>query len=155
MSALKSIVEAAARARKIYLDSFTFNAVFLTLTASGTTPFTIPIQADSDFFWEATNLTCFTSAGVFDPNPDLLIAFTDIGSGRNLQDQPMHVFNVTGNGSWPFILPEPKILIGNGGVTINLTNNTVVAKGRVDIALIGAKIFYTSGYDRSKLLAGI
>lgn len=154
MSVMKSMFEQAARARKVVLDHFTYVATWLNLGAGATVPNTIPISADSDFLWMETSLVTFTAVNVIDPAPDMLVGFTDTGSGRNLQDAAVHVSNITGNGAWPYVLPEPKLLIGNGGITITMTNNTLVAKARIDMALIGVKVFYISGFDRSKVIAG-
>jgi hypothetical protein len=155
MSVLRNLVEQAARAKKIVVDSFTYTATWLPLAGNAVTPITIPISADSDFLWMETCLTAFTAINVLDPNPDLLMAFTDTGSGRNLQDNPVHINNIIGNGQWPYVLPEPKLLIGAGGLQVTLTNNTAVAKARVDLAIIGIKIFYISSYNRSDMIQGI
>jgi hypothetical protein len=155
MSILRTKIEAAARANKIVIDPFTYSAVYINLAATAVTAITVPISADSDFLWMETCLAVFTAIGTLDPDPDQLIAFQDTGSGRFLQDQPVHVRNISGNGQWPFILPEPKLLIGNGGLTIAITNNTAVIRARVDFSMIGYKVFYLSGYNRSNLIQGI
>lgn len=155
MSALREIVNGAARARKILLDHFTYRTQFAPLGASATASVSIPVQSDSDFLWIATTLTVFTAAGVYNPTPDMVISFQDNASGRQLQDAPIHAMNITGNGQWPFILPEPKIFSGNGSVLVTVTNNVAVAQGVVDLALLGSKIFYTANFDRTKLIAGV
>ncbi len=154
MSMLLGFVEAAARAKKVLLDPFTYQATWNPLGASASTPVTVPISADSDFLWMTNCLTVFSGVGVFAVNPDLLITFQDTGSSRLLQDQPTHVGNITGFGQWPYIWPEPKLLIGNGGLTITLINNTAVALGRVDFSMTGVKIFYKPGYSREIMIGG-
>lgn len=154
MSALKSIVEAAARARKIVLDHFVYRARFVNLLAGANGQVTIPIQADSDFLWVATSFVVFTAANTIDPAPDMEFSVIDTGSGRQLQDAPMHVLNATGNGQWPFILPEPKIFSGNGSIQVSVTDLSAVAKARVEFSLLGSKIFYVGGYNRNEVLIG-
>jgi len=155
MSFLRNAVEAAARAKKVVIDHFTYTAAWAPLLASATASQTIPISADSDFLWMETALVVYTAANNLNPNPDLLISFQDTGAGRNLQDNPIHVSLVTGNGQWPFVLPEPKLLVGNGSIQVTLVNNVVQQEGRVSLAMIGVKVFYLQGYDRSKLIMGI
>ena len=139
----------------MYKRQFTYSALWVPLAANATTPFTIPISADSDFLWQETCLIAFTAANVLWPNPDLLLSFADTGSGRFLQDVPVHVSQITGNGQWPYILPEPKLLIGNGGITLTLTNQTAIQQGYIQISLIGTKVFYIDSYNRSNLIQGI
>ncbi len=155
MSFIRSVIENAARAGKVVLDHFSYEATWAPLGIGATVQVTVPISADSDFVWMETALVVMTAANVLDPAPDLLISFTDQGSGRNLQDNPVHVMNVTGNGQWPYVLPEPKLLIGSGGLQITLTDLSGVAKARVDLTLIGTKVFYpNANYTRSSLLSG-
>ena len=155
MSYLRSMAENAARAGKCILDYFTYTAVWNPLGALATVPVTIPISSDSDFLWMMTSGNDMTAINVFNPAPDMLIQYTDQGSGRNLQDNPVHWLNAVGNAQWPYVLPEPKLLIGNGGLQITLQDLANVAHGRVDLSIIGYKIFYIkSGYNRNSFLAG-
>ncbi len=155
MSILKSMIDEAARARRVLLDSFTYVANWVNLGALGQVQVNIPISADSDFLWMESSGTVMTAANVLDPAPDMTLQFTDTGSGRNLQDNPVHWLTVVGNGAWPYILPEPKLLIGNGALAITLTDLANVAKARIHLSLIGVKVFYIKGYDRGQLLGGI
>lgn len=151
---LKERLYQAALAKKVVLDHFTYTATWNPLGASATTPVTIPISADSDFVWMETTGVAYTGVNVLDPAPDLLLMFTDTGSGRNLQDNAIHWMNIVGNAQWPYVLPEPKLLIGNGGLMITAINNVAIAVGRLDIALIGVKVFYLNGYTRDRLVSG-
>lgn len=155
MSYLRNAVEQAARAKRVVLDHFTYTANWTPLAANQTLAVVVPISADSDFLWMETTLVDYTAANVLNPAPDLLISYQDTGASRNLQDNPVHVLNVTGNGQWPYVLPEPKLLIGNGSLQITLVNNVNQQEGAVRLSLIGVKIFYLAGYDRSQLIMGL
>jgi len=155
MSALRSIIEAAARARKIKLDHFIYRVRFTTVVASSTVQTTIPIQSDSDFLWIATSGVVFTAANNIDVAPDMEKSVIDTGSGRQLQDAPTHWMNCVGNGQWPFVLPEPKIFVGNGSIQVTLTDLSTVQKARVDISFLGSKIFYVEGFNRNAMLTGL
>lgn len=152
---LKERLYQAALAKKIVLDHFTYVATWAPLPLSAAVPVIIPISSDSDFAWMETTGVAYRGVNNLDPAPDLLLQFSDTGSGRNFQDNPIHWSNIVGNGQWPYVLPEPKLLIGNGSLQINLINNVAVAETRVDIALIGVKIFYLRGFNRDLLTAGI
>jgi hypothetical protein len=78
----------------------------------------------------------------------------DTGSGRDLQDNAIHVQNITGNGQLPYCLPEPKLFKGASNIGITLINNTAVA-AKVDVAFIGRKIFYLAQFNRDNLFAGL
>lgn len=155
MSYLRNVVEQAARAKRVVLDHFTYTSAWIAFPALGTVQNTIPISADSDFLWMETGLISYTTPDNLTVDPDFLISFQDTGAGRNLQDNPIHVSLVTGNGQWPYVLPEPKLLIGNGALQITLVNNVVQQYGRVSLALIGVKVFYLPNYNRSTMLTGL
>jgi hypothetical protein len=152
---LKERISQAAMARKIVVDHFAYTALWNPLGALATTAFNINITSDSDFCWMATTGVVFTAANNLDPAPDMLVQYMDTGSNRNLQDFPMHWSNVIGTGQWPYMLPEPKLLIGGGGIQITAINLVNAAKGRIDITLVGVKIFYIKGYSRDQLVQGI
>lgn len=154
---LNQQLQDAQAARKIELDFFVYNAVFpiATFVGAATIPLLIPITADSDFVLDAVNLVSFSAAGILIPfPPDYQIALRDTGSGRDLQDNPGHVSNVTGTGQFPYWLPEPKFFKGASNIGVTLTNNTAVA-AKVDIAFIGRKIFYLASFNRDLLFASM
>jgi len=127
------------------LDPFAYTALFNPLGAGATTPVNTSVQADSDFVIRYVQLTAVDLAGNFIPAPNLTMTLFDTGSGRQFQDQPVHVGNYaggrSGGGALPFIWPEPKLISGNGVIITTLTNLSAVAM-RVDVAFIGSKVFY-------------
>lgn len=147
-------LDAAQVARRIELDLFFYNAIFNPLGAGATANVGVPITNDSDFILDALNLVSYSAVGILVPNPDYQIAIADTGSGRNLQDQPVHVANITGTGQLSFILPEPKLFKGSATILVTLVNNTAVA-AKVDVTLIGRKIFYLGNFTRDLLIAGM
>lgn len=148
--ALRDQLLAASRARQIELDYFVYTASWVNLLAAITATVNVPLTADSDFVWDAFNLCAYSAVGVLVVNPDYLLQVFDTGSGRNLQDNPVHVNNVSGNGQLPYILPEPKLFKGNATIQVTLQNLTAVA-ARVDVALIGRKVFYVAGFSRETI----
>jgi len=150
---LRSELDAQSRAKKMFLDYFVYVMTWNPLAANAVTPVAVPLTSDSDFVLDGVSLVAYTGVGVLLPNPDYLLQLIDTGSGRNLQDAPVHVNNIAGQGNLLYILPEPKLFKGGATITGILTNNTAVA-ARVDIALIGRKIFYLGGYNRETVFAG-
>jgi hypothetical protein len=142
----------ASRAGKIELDPFTYSAQFpiTTFIGGATVPINISINADSDFVIRYTNLAAWSAAGVPVVTPDYTLIFFDTGSGRNLQDQAIHVATVTGTGQLPFIWPEPKLIKGNSTLVVTLTNLTAIP-ALAYVTLSGFKVFYLANYNRSQV----
>lgn len=158
MSGLRDVFDLAYRQKKCELDHFVFGGIAggQALAGAAGAQAVIPVQFtnDSDFLWEAFSFISMSAAGVVVALPDYLISFQDTGSGRYLQDVPIHITNISGNGQWPFVLPEAKIFRGSATCIITVTNNTAVAS-TVYPAMIGRKVFYNRGYDRDAIIYGV
>lgn len=141
-------ISKATQARKVEVDPFFYSLNWAPFAIGANVPNPVAIQNDSDFVLRYIGLTSYNPAGTFTVNPDFLISLFDNGSGRALQDAPMHVQLVTGNGQWPFPLPEPKLLKGGAILTVTLQNLSGVQETRVDVVLSGLKIFYYSPNTR-------
>lgn len=135
---------ARQRAREIELDPFVYSALFNPLAANATTPVNTSIQADSAFVIRYVNATAFDLQFNQIPVPHATMTLFDSGSGRNLQDQPIHLGNWTGGrnngGAQPFIWPEPKLISGSSVIVTTLANLTPTAM-RIDVAFVGFKVF--------------
>lgn len=135
---------ARQRAREIDFDPFVYSALFNPLGANATTPVNTSVQSDSAFVIRYVNLTAFDLQNNFIPVPHVTMQLFDSGSGRNLQDQPIHVGNWAGGrdggGAQPFIWPEPKLINGGSNLVTTLANLTAVQM-RIDVAFVGFKVF--------------
>lgn len=152
MQSRKQLLIAEMAAGKCKLEWFTYvaNYPIATFIGAATIPVNVPILNDSDFLLEKLSLCSYTAAGVFLPNPDYTITFFDAASGRQYQSAAVHVHNIMGDAFWPFVLPEPLVLVGGSTLQVTLTNRTAVA-AEVDVALHGSKIFHYSGFNRNLL----
>lgn len=150
---LRERLQQAALAKKVVLDHFTYPLTVSPLGASATAQQTVNISADSDFLWEAVTGVVFTAVNNLDPAPDMTVQYQDAGSNRDLQSIAIHWMNCVGSANWPFFLPEEKLLIGNGGLLVTLTNLVAIIKNRVDMSFIGRKVFYIRGYNRQSVFA--
>jgi hypothetical protein len=132
----------------VFLDEFTYSAAFVLATptelaASGTTEISIQIDSGADFLAQALNITAFDDSGAYIPEPNYLLTLVRGGSGRELMNQAQHVLNICGNyrhqrGEKPC----PGLCASMSQLTVRLQNLTSDAPARVDIALLGFKVFY-------------
>lgn len=144
---LKDDISAMSRAKQITCEAYTYNAVFNPLPAAGQLIVNVQITNDSDFVILATNLVSYSAVGVLVVAPDYTIQLLDTSSGRQLQDVPTHVSNVTGTGQLPYIWPEPYLLKGGGTLAVTLINPTALA-ALASVSFIGYKVFYMQNYKR-------
>jgi hypothetical protein len=136
--------------RIAFLDEFVFSGAWIAGTSTElgalmTVPIQLLINNDSDFIFQEANLVSFFEGDVLD-NPNYLLTITRAGSGREVMNQPQHVLNITGShqslGRVPGRKPMPGFIQGNSTLTLSLQNLTSDIPDRVDLALIGFKVFY-------------
>lgn len=141
---------AQSRGGRISMEPFTYSAVFpiALFVAGATVPININIQNDSDFIWRYTTLSAYTAANVPQVAPDYTVSFFDTGSGRNMQDQAIHVSCCTGTALLPYILPEPKRIAAASVLTVTLTNVVGGVAALVTVVLGGFKVFAVQTFNR-------
>jgi hypothetical protein len=135
--------------RLVYCQSFTYNALFASSTALGATSTVdvpVPINGDSDFIMQELNLTSWTAADTPEIDPDYTMMLTISGSGRQLFDKELSVQNMCGsmlvNKAGLRKLPFPVLVQANNTLTVRLTNRSAVAANRVDVSMVGFKVYY-------------
>lgn len=134
----------------VFLDEFAISAAFVAgtpteLVSQGTTEISIQIDSGADFLAQAANITAFDDQGAYIAEPNYLLTLVRGGSGRELMNQAQHVLNVCGNyrhqrGEKPC----PGLCASMSQLTVRLQNLSTDAPERVDIALLGFKVFYLS-----------
>lgn len=147
-------------AKKIELSPFWYTAFYLNSTMTALNPGVlqpISIQADSHFV--VRYITCMTYVSAVSqpimPNTGLAaltVNLVDTGSGRTLMDNPLSIYSVTGgvaagggNGSLPFILPEPLLLRASAVLQVTVANLSAVTFPRVELTFGGSKVFQFGG----------
>lgn len=135
-----------------YLDEFTYSAAWITGTATAlgsgaTVPAQIQINGDSDFIVQEMNITAFDNAAppVIVASPNLLLTITRSGAGREIMNQAQHVMNICGGyqtNRFPSKKPMPGLINKSNNLQLTLQNLSTTVFSRVDIALIGFKVFY-------------
>jgi hypothetical protein len=138
-----------SRAGKISMEPFTYSAIFpiAAFVAGAVIPININIQNDSDFVWRYTILSAYTAPNVPQVAPDYFVTFFDTGSGRNAQDQAIHVACCMGTAQLPYILPEPKRLAAGAVLTVTMANVGGVA-ALATVVLAGFKIYNLATFNR-------
>ena len=127
-------------------DFYIYTAVFGTLAASATQQNNIKIEADSAFVVQ--KLTYFVTDSsetqqTFNTRilPNVTMAITDTGSGRNLQNSAVPISSLCGTGELPHILAQPKTFKANSIIETTIANLTATVLENVFINYIGYKIF--------------
>jgi len=136
----------------VYLDEFTYSAAWITgtgtaLGAGATVDAQIQINGDSDFVVQELNLTAFDNAAppVIVASPNLLLTITRAGAGREIMNQAQHAMNLCGSYAatrFPAKKPMPGLINKSNNLTLRLQNLSTTVFSRVDVALIGFKVFY-------------
>jgi hypothetical protein len=147
-SPLELLAAEAMLAGKIYCEGFVNNAVWAGATALGANSSTAIelMVTDKDFVIQEMNLVAYTAGPVLVANPDYLLTIVRGGSGRQLMNQATHVQAICGRygdtTSGGRRLGFPQLVEHDSVLTLTLTNLSATAALRVDLALLGFKIYY-------------
>lgn len=143
-------VKTTANGDKYIDDYFVYTATFSAIAPGTIQTQNINIEADSDFIAERISqytvldygsTTGETHATRF--NSYLKVSIKDSGSGRDLQDEPVFLQSISGNGQLPFVLPVPRWFKANSTINIRVENEgTADTYAECQIAFIGIKRFY-------------
>jgi hypothetical protein len=134
----------------INCNSFTYNADFLTGTASalganGTVNVPIQITSEADFVCQQLMVTAWgAAAGTLLQDPDFTLNIA-ISSGRPWFNAPVIVRNIAGSyaaAENPDTLPFPRLIPLNSTLTVTLVNRTATAANFVQVLLIGFNVYY-------------
>lgn len=138
-----SIIAAIAREGRsiVNIDSFAYNlrigTVAVPIAANGVASGATQIQADSDF------VLVYMSAGQR-VGSQLTAQITDTGSGKTFFNEQTLVANIFGNGGFPLLLPQPRVINPSTNLKVDVTNLTAIAETGLFISFWGARIFYAA-----------
>lgn len=136
----------------IRYEPYTYNAVYWTTgaannLAAGATnqPFNLNIQSDADFLlinqtYSCNQLNAARTSAAF-PTPNITVLLTDTGTAAQMMDVPVPVEQIFGTGQFPYILPQPKILLAKSTLQILATNFDAAAGYNLRLSFNGVKIF--------------
>jgi hypothetical protein len=125
-------------------DFYVYQTSVASLAAAASTSTTIAIEADSNFWLQKLTFNAVVGAnGANLPTPNVLILITDTGSGRQLMNATIAVPALFGNGTLPFILPNPRLFRRNSTISFAWTSFEAAQAVSCRLDLIGYKEYGT------------
>lgn len=147
IATLKGLYSAAS----VVKYPFTYNAQFFTagaasnIAAGATVTVNVQIDAGSPFliisqsYYNNTANAAETVSTLDIPN--IMVLLTDSGTNRQLMDVATPVNCIFGNGQFPYVLPEPKLMQANSLLTIAATNRDAAVGYNLYLAFNGYKLY--------------
>jgi hypothetical protein len=152
-SPIEVLAREAMRQGAVYCEKFDLTARFLagsTSALAANNSQTVPVQIDNgwDFVIQSINGTWYNADGTtLNAAPNALVQFIKDTSGKLLSSAPEHWLNVMGSFAANKIsdqLPFPVLLAEKSTLQVTLTNLTADAPNRVEISLVGFKVYYVN-----------
>jgi hypothetical protein len=132
------------------LDFFTYD-LFLpagtTLAPAANVPLTVNIDASADFFWlKATQHATVGNASTTNSAiqiPECNVLITDTGTGYQLMNAQVPIYNLFGTAELPFILPVEKFFGARAQIQVQVFNvSTGTTYSSLHLSLIGLKAYF-------------
>lgn len=130
---------------------FTYTAPFFSaggansLAAGAVSTFNIVIDASAPFLIISQSYYANTANAAANRQttviPDIIVLLTDTGTGRTMMDQAAPVEALFGNGQFPYVLPEPKLMMANSQLAVQVTNRDAAAGFNLYLCFNGYKLF--------------
>lgn len=141
MGALNQLAQEAA----VFKLPYTYNAVFATLATGGTQQSTIQIDASAPFLIISSTFRADLAGAAQTSGtyiwPNVTVSLTDTGSNRQLMDQGVPLTSIFGNGMFPYLWPEAKLMAANSGLQVQVTSQEAVSTPNLRLAFHGYKLF--------------
>lgn len=137
--------------RRLELESsiirfpYSYTAAFGVLAPAATLTVNITIDAAAPFLivnqtYHATTADAvLTNATRNYPNVSVLL--TDTGSNRQMMDVAVPIPNIFGDGQFPYILPEPKLMAANSVLSCQITSFEAAVNQNIDLTFSGYKLY--------------
>lgn len=131
---------------------YTYSAVYYAAGAANAlaagavnVPVNVNIQADADFLilnqtYMANTLNAAQAAGTF-VYPNGTVLLTDTGSGYQMMDQAVPITSIFGNGQFPYVLPNPKLMPAKSTLQVLASNLDAAAGFNLWLSFNGVKLF--------------
>lgn len=135
---------------------YTYSAVYYTAGANNTlaagvanVPSNVNIQADADFLilnqtFRADSLNASYNSGAV-PQPGVIVTVSDTGSGMSWMDQAVPVPALFGTGQFPYVLPEPKLVLAKATLQVLASNTDQTTGYNLRLMFNGVKLFKYPG----------
>ena len=138
-------------AQNVQAIPYTYRAAYWTTGAANNlaagvanVPFNVNIQSDADFLllnqtYYSNQLNAAYNSGAV-PVPNIHVLLTDTGSSATMMDQPVPVHTIFGDGKFPYILPNPKLLLAKSSLQVLVTNFDAAAGYNLFLMFNGVKL---------------
>lgn len=106
------------------------------------------VDASAMFLWTSTSYQANTlnaaQTGATRVYPNASVMIVDQGSGRQMMDVSTPITSIAGDGQFPYILPEPRLIGANSTLSVVYTNYDAAAGYNLRLTFNGFKIFRLS-----------
>lgn len=135
-----------ANEARIVRFPYTYNAVFSAgIAAAGNATVNVAITADAPFLivnstYEADVAGSAVTASSY-VYPLMSVLLTDTGSNRQMMDVAVPVTSIFGNGQFPYVWPEPKLMPANSVLQVQVTSFEAANTNRLRLSFNGYKLY--------------
>lgn len=133
------------RQTRIVRFPYTYNAKVTAIATAATSTVNVQIDAAAPFLivnqtFEADLAgVAQTSGALIFPNVTVLL--TDTASNRQMMDVAVPITSIFGNGQFPYILPEPKLMPANSVLSVAFTSFEAAATPTIRLSFNGYKLY--------------
>lgn len=125
---------------------YTYNAVFAAIAPAGTATVNIAIDAAAPFLIVNQTFEANVTAGAAQLSgtfcyPNISVTLTDTGSNRQMMDVATPVVSIFGNGQFPYILPEPKLMAANSVLQVTAVSFEAANSPVLRLSFNGYKLY--------------
>src|SRR5574340_547581 len=132
---------------KVIRKPWTYSSNFTALAAAGAAPQQQNIAIDSTAPFIILSQTYFAdialaaqTSGTF-VYPLVTVLLVDTGNNENMMDIAAPVTSMFGNGQFPFVLPEPKIMAANSTLQITANNFSAATVYNLRLSFHGYRLY--------------
>lgn len=132
---------------KVIRKPWTYTSNFAALAAAGAAPQTQNINIDASAPFVILSQTYLAdialaaqTSGTF-VYPLVTALLVDTGSNEQLMDIAVPVTSIFGNGQFPFVLPEPKIMAANSTLQITCNNFSAATVYNLRLSFHGYRLY--------------
>ncbi len=134
---------------KVTFRPFVYPSDFLPLTGNTTDSDVVTIDGDAPFIWCASTFSAFTTAGVAQTAPNILIKLRPESVQRELMNNQVHLISIFGTGERPHQLYIPLELPAKSALSVDVDSDTA-DDINLRLSFIGVKVFITSSPARAR-----
>ncbi len=125
---------------------FSYNAVFAAIAPAGNQTVNIQIDAAAPFLIVNQTYTAAITAGAAQLSgtycyPNMSVLMTDTSSNRQMSDVATPITSIFGNGQFPYILPEPKLMAANSVLQVQVTSFEAANSNVIRLTFSGYKLY--------------